>query len=106
MAKHNFTPRKNFNEDGTRNTSPFILGWYVFPEVNGITDYTAKPKYVEREVTPLRKSRLDTDHLIADRRAEPDYDGFDPTDVPPKYHPQAPTTRELEDLQTVLGGGQ
>jgi hypothetical protein len=80
MAKNNST-RKNFNPDGTRNTAPFILGWWE----NG--------RYVEKEVTPLTRSKLDTDDLIANRRREPDYS-------------QAPTTRELEDLAKVLGGGQ
>jgi len=69
MARH------NFNTDGTRNTSPFILGYYVFPiGADGQTDYKAKPTYVEKEVTPLRGSQLDTDGLVASRRREPDYD--------------------------------
>ena len=69
MAKHNFTPRKTFNRDGSRNREPFILGIWI------------DGKYVEREVTPLRSSKLDN----------------------PSYREQQ---RKPENWPETFGGGQ
>lgn len=90
-------------------TGPITFGYYQFVLPNGevLDMFSADRLHFTAEdfkkAEPRRVER--TVRCLAPPTPSP-ATPYDLTAFPPKYHPQAPTTRELEDLALVLGGRQ